>query len=80
MGGTLITDEEHLPAGTTLASCGIAYAMRYISASAEGGARLGLDGAQIGEAVCQTVRGAAALVSAKGFDPEHETESPPRTD
>ena len=30
MGSTLITDEQHLAAGTTLASCGIAYAMRYI--------------------------------------------------
>ena len=32
MGDTLITDEQHLAAGTTLASCGIAYAMRYIRA------------------------------------------------
>ena len=36
MGTTLITDEAHLAAGTTLASCGIAYAMRYIRAAAEG--------------------------------------------
>lgn len=28
MGQTIITDEQHLAAGTTLASCGIAYAMR----------------------------------------------------
>ena len=28
MGETIITDESHLAAGTTLASCGIAYAMR----------------------------------------------------
>ena len=28
MGNTLITDEQHLASGTTLASCGIAYAMR----------------------------------------------------
>ena len=33
MGHTLITDEQHLAAGTTLASCGIAYAMRYIRAA-----------------------------------------------
>ena len=72
VGKTDVVPLEQMLSGTSLASCGIAYAMRYISASAEGGARLGLDGAQIGEAVCQTVRGAAALVSAKGFDPEHE--------
>ncbi len=72
VGKTDVVPLEQMLSGTSLASCGIAYAMRYISASAEGGARLGLDGVQIGEAVCQTVRGAAALVSAKGFDPEHE--------
>ena len=37
MGDTLITDEQHLASGTTLASCGIAYAMRYIRAASEGG-------------------------------------------
>jgi len=72
VGKTAVVPLEQMLSGTSLASCGIAYAMRYISAAAEGGARLGLDGPQTGEAVCQTVRGAAALVSAKGFDPEHE--------
>ena len=33
MGKSIITDENHLAAGTTLASCGIAYAMRYIRAA-----------------------------------------------
>ena len=72
VGKTLVVPLEQMLSGTSLASCGIAYAMRYISASAEGGARLGLGQEGIGEAVCQTVRGAAALVRAKGFDPEHE--------
>ena len=72
VGKTSVVPLELMLSGTSLASCGIAYAMRYISASAEGGARLGLDGDKIGEAVCQTVRGAAALVGAKGYDPEHE--------
>ena len=72
VGKTLVVPLEQMLSGTSLASCGIAYAMRYISAAAEGGARLGLDPEGIGGAVCQTVRGAAALVWAKGFDPEHE--------
>ena len=72
VGKTQVVPLEHMLYGTSLASCGIAYAMRYISASAEGGAQLGLEPEGIGEAVCQTVRGAAALVGAKGFDPEHE--------
>ena len=72
VGQTQVVHLEQMLSGTSLASCGIAYAMRYISASAEGGARLGLDPDGIGRAVCQTVRGAASLVGAKGFDPEHE--------
>ena len=72
VGETLVVPLEQMLSGTSLASCGIAYAMRYISAAARGGESLGLDPAGIGGAVCQTVRGAAALVDAKGFDPEHE--------
>jgi len=72
VGKSAVVPLELMLYGTSLASCGIAYAMRYLSASAEGGTRLGLDGAQVGEAVCQTVRGAVNLVEAKGFDPEHE--------
>lgn len=72
VGKTAIVPLELMLSGTSLASCGIAYAMRYISAATQGGARLGLDGEQSGEAVCQTVRGAAALVGAKGYEPERE--------
>ena len=72
VGKTDVVPLGQMLAGTSLASCGIAYAMRYISASAEGGAQLGLDEGRIGGAVCQTVRGAAALVDAKGHDPERE--------
>lgn len=72
VGKTQVVPLEQLLSGTSLASCGIAYAMRYISASARGGGQLGLEADTVGRAVCQTVRGAAALVEAKGFDPERE--------
>ena len=72
VGRSLVVSLDQLLSGTSLASCGIAYAMRYISASAEGGLQLGLDPEAVGGAVCQTVRGAAALVEAKGFRPEAE--------
>ena len=62
MGNTLITDEQHLAAGTTLASCGIAYAMRYIRAAAEG------DDAK--KIVMQTMKGAVELLEASGLHPE----------
>ncbi len=72
MGTTLVIDEQHLPAATTLASCGIAYAMRYIRAAMEGGTELGFKAAVAQEIVAQTVKGAAALLSVPGAHPESE--------
>ena len=70
MGNTLITDETHLAAGTTLASCGIAYAMRYIRAASEGGVELGFKADQAKEIVMQTMLGAVKLLEASGLHPE----------
>ena len=70
MGHTLLTDEQHLAAGTTLASCGIAYAMRYIRAAAEGGVELGFKADDAKQIVMQTMRGAVELLEASGLHPE----------
>ena len=70
MGNTLITDEQHLAAGTTLASCGIAYAMRYIRAAAEGGVELGFKADDAKKIVMQTMKGAVELLEASGMHPE----------
>ena len=70
MGSTLLTDEQHLAAGTTLASCGIAYAMRYIRAASEGGVELGFKADQAKEIVMQTIMGAVTLLQASGLHPE----------
>lgn len=70
MGHTLITDEQHLAAGTTLASCGIAYAMRYIRAAAEGGVELGFRADDAKHIVMQTMKGAVTLLEATGMHPE----------
>ena len=70
MGDTLITDEQHLAAGTTLASCGIAYAMRYIRAAAEGGVELGFKADDAKKIVMQTMKGAVDLLQASGMHPE----------
>lgn len=72
VGKSVIVDLDHMLAGTSLASCGIAYAMRYISAASDGGRKLGLDGTDIEGAVCQTVKGAAELVSSRGLGAEKE--------
>ena len=70
MGSTLITDESHLAAGTTLASCGIAYAMRYIRAASEGGVELGFKADDAKQIVMQTIKGAVELLQASGMHPE----------
>ena len=70
MGKTIITDEQHLGAGTTLASCGIAYAMRYVRAAAEGGVELGFKADDAKQIVMQTMKGAVELLEATGLHPE----------
>ena len=70
MGDTLLTDEKHLAAGTTLASCGIAYAMRYIRAASEGGVELGFKADEAKKIVMQTMKGAVELLAATGLHPE----------
>ncbi len=70
MGQTIITDEQHLSSGTALASCGIAYALRYIRAAAEGGVQLGFRADDATSIVAQTVKGAVALLEASGKHPE----------
>ena len=70
MGKTIITDEQHLGAGTTLASCGIAYAMRYVRAASEGGVELGFRADDAKKVVLQTLRGAIELLEETGLHPE----------
>lgn len=70
MGQTIITEEKLLGAGTTLASCGIAYAMRYVRAAAEGGVELGFKADDAKNIVMQTMKGAVELLQATGLHPE----------
>ena len=70
MGRTIITEERLLGAGRTLASCGIAYAMRYVRAASEGGVELGFKANDAKQIVLQTMRGAVELLQATGLHPE----------
>ena len=72
VGQTMVTDERHLSAGMTLASCGIAYAMRYVRAAAEGGVELGFKADMAKDIVLQTIKGAVELLQANGNHPEAE--------
>lgn len=72
MGYALEVQETMMAAGTALASCGIAYAMRYIQASASGGEALGFTPQQARQIVEYTVKGAAELLLATGNAPQIE--------
>ena len=72
VGRTAVVDEKRLNAGMMLASCGTAFALRYVRASAEGGVELGLYPQEALDAALQTVKGAAALLAARGTHPEAE--------
>jgi pyrroline-5-carboxylate reductase len=72
LGTALVVEERLMAAGTSLASCGIAYAFRYIRAAMEGGVELGFYPAQAKDIVLQTLKGAVALLQANGSHPEAE--------
>lgn len=72
MGCALEVDESMMNAGTHLASCGIAYAMKYIQAAAAGGEMLGFDREQAEKIVEYTVKGAAELLLSTGNTPQLE--------
>jgi len=71
-GYSMLVSEKQLGAGLALASCGIAYAMKYIQASAQGGVELGFYPKDAVSVVCQTVMGAAALIQEHGSTPQVE--------
>lgn len=72
LGTALLVDERLMAAGTSLASCGIAFAFKYIRAAMEGGVELGFHPEQAKEIVLQTVKGAAELLLANKNHPEVE--------
>lgn len=72
IGRTMTVPADKLGAGIALASCGIAYALRYIRAASEGGVQLGLFAKDASAVVAQTVKGAAAILEAHGTHPEQE--------
>jgi pyrroline-5-carboxylate reductase len=70
LGYALIVEEKLIPAATSLTSCGIAFAMRYIRAAMEGGVELGFRPDEAARLVEHTVKGAATLLLESGMHPE----------
>ena len=72
LGKVMLVEEKEIPACMALASCGIAYAMRYARANMEGAIEMGIKPAKALEIIEQTMTGAAELLATTGNHPEAE--------
>ena len=72
LGKAMLIEESAMPAATSLASCGIAYALRYIRAAMEGGVELGIRAEEAKHIVMQTLRGAVDVLEQNNTHPEAE--------
>ncbi len=72
LGKAMIIEEGQMAAATSLASCGIAYALRYVRAAMEGGVELGIRANDAKHIVMQTLRGAVDVLEANDTHPEAE--------
>ncbi|MDE6036831.1 MAG: NAD(P)-binding domain-containing protein [Duncaniella sp.] len=72
LGDIKVITERQLPAAMALASCGIAYAMRYVRAATEGGVELGLRATEAQEIIVSTLIGASELLREPDAHPESE--------
>ena len=72
VGGCMQIEEKNMSACMALASCGIAYAFRYIRAAMEGGVEMGLYAKDAKKIVSYTVRGAAEMILKHDSHPEEE--------
>jgi len=72
LGLTILIEERLIGAGTALASCGIAYAFRYIRAAIEGAVELGISPELAKKIELQTLKGAVLLLETNDSHPEAE--------
>ncbi|MDE6311172.1 MAG: NAD(P)-binding domain-containing protein [Muribaculaceae bacterium] len=72
MGDAVCIAEEKFPAVTALASCGTAYALRYIRACMQAGVQMGLEASDACRYTVQTLLGACSLLEDDDKHPESE--------
>jgi pyrroline-5-carboxylate reductase len=72
VGKAIIISEELIESSTVLGACGIAYALRFIRASSQGGIEIGFSSEVAQLIAAQTVKGAASLLIEGGKHPEYE--------
>ncbi len=72
LGRVSVIPENRLAGAMALASCGTAFAMRYVRAACEGGVELGFRAAEAKDFVAQTLKGVVKLLEVPGSHPETE--------
>ena len=68
-GDTLVVAENLVGPGMMMASCGIAYVMRYVRAQMQGGCEMGFYPDQAKQIALQTMQGAVSLLKKTGWHP-----------
>ena len=72
LGTSIIIEEQHMRAATVICASGIAFWMRLIRATTQGGVQLGFDAAEAMKMSMYTAMGAASLLIETGAHPEEE--------
>lgn len=72
LGEVIFIPEEQMPAATALAGCGIAFALRFIRATIQGGVEIGFGANDAKLMAAQIVKGAAELILKNNSHPESE--------
>lgn len=72
MGVAMMLPEDKLAAATALASCGIAYVLKYIQAAMQAGIEMGIRPADAMELIAQSAKGAAELILNNDTHPSME--------
>ncbi|MDR2232060.1 MAG: pyrroline-5-carboxylate reductase [Tannerella sp.] len=72
VGKAILIEESLMDAATVIASCGTAFALRYLRAAMNAAVEIGLHPSVAGTVIAQTMLGAALLVAETGNHPEAE--------
>ena len=72
LGTSIVIEEEHMQAATVICASGIAFWMRLIRATTQGGVQLGFDAHEAMKMSMQTALGAACLLIETNSHPEQE--------
>ena len=70
MGTVMLIPEDKITAATALASCGIAYVLKYIQAAMQAGIEMGLRPKDAMQMIAQSLKGAAALIQNNDTQPQ----------